>query len=249
MKLHFLIPGYFFLLIGATVSHAAIASSSIGFTYSESLADKMALDASKATSLAPPLLGVAIEIKPGIIGKVTQLHLFIQNDAQIRWPDEDIIIDAGPNTDQLPFGFLGRLKNKEVKSFVFRHVEKLAYLTMNRHGKTPLTKAVKVGEDKEASYSSLPVAAYMKSFLPGVMWLSISANSELLAHEAYGYHNVYFEKSGVKGNPLLHNQMDPDQLIGVEIPRPLIEGMRKELQRVADETQQRRQPVQYEVFQ
>ena len=231
------------------MSHAAIASSSIGFTYSESLADKMTLDASKATSLAPPLLGVAIEIKAGIIGKVTQLHLFIQNDAQIRWPEEDIIIDAGPNTDQLPFGFLGRLKNREVKSFLFRHVDKLAYLTMNRHGKTPLSKAVKVTEDKEASYSSLPVSAYMKSFLPGVMWLNISVNSELLAHEAYGYHHVYFEKSGVKGNPLRQNQVDPDQLIGVEIPGPLIEGMREEIRKVADETQQGRQPIRYEVFQ
>jgi hypothetical protein len=249
MKLYFLIPGYFFLLIGAAVSHTAIASSSIGFTYSESLADKMALDASKATVLSPPLLGIAIEIKAGIVGKVVQLHLFIQNDAPIRWPEKDIIIDAGPNTDQLPFGFLGRLKNKEVKSFIFGKSANLAYLTMNRHGMTPLGKPVKVTEDKEASYSSLPVSAYMKSFLPGVMWLSISANSELLAREAYRYHYVYFEKSGVKGNPLRQNQMDPDQLIGVEIPMTLIEGMRKELQSVADETLQRRQPIQYEVFQ
>ena len=231
------------------MSHAAIASSSIGFTYSESLADKMALEAAKATSLPPPLLGAAIEIKAGIIGNVTQLHLFIQNDAQIRWPEADIMIDAGPNTDQLPFGFLGRLKNQEVKSFLFEQGEKLSFLTMNRHGKTPFGKAVKVDEDTQAAYSSLPVSAYMRSFLPGVMWLSINVNAELLAHEAYGYHNVYFEKSSAKGNPLRQNYMDPDQLIGVEIPKPLIEGMRKQLQTVADEAQPGRQPVRYDVFQ
>ena len=206
-----------------------------GFSYSPELAARFGLPEDDAILLQAPLLGAAIEIKEGIIGKICLLHILYDAKINIRLPAAQTIQALGSNMDVFPNGFLER-PDKEIKKFFADQVGALANRAMFRYGKRELDGEVVLGEDTHGSYTSLPLNGYNREFVPGVGWLAMSINCELAAHEEYRYATLYLESNDSPKDMILKGYVNPSKLIEFQIPQVLMNGMRSSLRAATEES-------------
>jgi hypothetical protein len=206
-----------------------------GFSYSPELAAKFGLPEDDAILLKAPLLGAAIEIKNGIVGKICLLHILYDAKINIRLPAAQAMQALGSNMDVFPNGFL-ESPDKEIRKFFADQVGALANRAMFRYGKSELDGEVVSGEDTDGSYTSLPLNGYNREFVPGVGWLAMSINCELAAHEEYRYATLYLESNDSPEDMILNGYVNPSRLIEFQIPQVLMRGMRSSLRAAAEES-------------
>ena len=205
-----------------------------GFSYSPELAAKFGLSEDDAIPLQAPLLGAAIEIKKGIVGKVCLLHVLYDAKIDIRLPKGHTMQALGENIDVFPNRFLKR-PDKEIKHFFAAQIGTLANRAMFRYGNDVLEGEATSGKDAKGSYTSMPLNGYNREFVPGVGWLAMLINCELASQEEYRYSALYVESNDSPSNMIANGQVNPSKMIEFQIPQPLIEGMRSSLRAVSDE--------------
>jgi hypothetical protein len=218
-----------------------------GFSYSPELAAKFGLPADDATAMRAPLLGAAIEIKEGIAGKVCLLHVLYDAAIDIRLPEAQSMQALGSNMDVFPNGFMQR-PDKDTRKFFAGQVIGLSNRAMFRYGKNALEGGATAGDDADGSYTSMPLNAYNREFVPGVGWLAMSINCELAAHEEYQYAALYIESNSSPSDMILNGHVDPGKMIELQIPRALIDGMRASLRAAANESSGGRKQDRFSVF-
>jgi hypothetical protein len=212
----------------AQAADPALATTT-GFSYSPGLAARFGLGEAGATALQSPLLGVALEIKTGLRGlKVCVLHVLYDASIDIRLPDLPEMHAIGSNVDVFPNGFLQR-PDAEVRKFMAAQVGALSHRAIFRNGRAPLTASVVAGEDPDGSFTSMPLNAYKREFLPGVGWLAMSVNCELAAHEDYTHASLFVETNASPADMIANGLVDPARMIEFRIPSSLLEGMRPAL--------------------
>ena len=215
-----------------------ISSSDVintGFSYSPELAARFGLPKDDAIPLQAPLLGAAIEIKDGIVGKVCLLHILYDAKINIRLPTSQTMQALGSNMDVFPNGFLER-PDDQIKKFFADQVGALANRAMFRNGKGELDGEVALEEDADGSYTSLPLNGYNREFVPGVGWLAMSINCELAAHEEYKHANLYLESNDSPKDMILNGYINPSKMIAFQIPQALMTGMRSSLRAATDKS-------------
>ncbi len=240
---------YLLLAENQPMAQAAPPSNMIdtGFSYSPQLAAKFGLPADDATPLQAPLLGAAMEIKEGITGKVCVLHVLYDAAIDIRLPDSQSMQALGSNMDVFPNGFLQR-PDKDIRKFFAAQVGALSNRAMFRYGKNALEGGATAGDDADGSYTSMPLNAYNREFVPGVGWLAMSINCELAAHENYQYAALYVESNSSPSDMVLNGHVDPGKMIELQIPPVLMDGMRASLRAAADERSGARRDDRFSVF-
>jgi len=206
-----------------------------GFSYSPQLAARFGLSQGDAIPLKAPLLGAAIEIKAGVMGKICLLHILYDAGIDIRLPPAQTMQALGSNMDVFPNGFLER-PDKEIKRFFGDQVGALANRAMFRYGKIELEGDATAGKDTEGSYTSMPLDGYNREFVPGVGWLAMSINCELASQEQYRYASLYVESNDSPRDMILNGYVDPSRMIEFLIPQVLMEGMRSSLRAAAEES-------------
>lgn len=238
------IAGAVYLLLGGQINlpenhpmaQAAPPSSMMetGFSYSTELAAKFGLPAGDAIPLQAPLLGAALEIKDGIAGKVCVLHVLYDASIDIRLPEAQSMQALGSNMDVFPNGFLQR-PDKDLRKFFAAQMGALANRAMFRYGKNALEGGATSGDDADGSYTSMPLNAYNREFVPGVGWLAMSINCELAAHEEYTHAALYVESNASPSDMILNGHVNPTKMIEFQIPQVLIDSMRSSLKAAVDE--------------
>lgn len=216
-----------------TAASASVVNTT-GFSYSPELAAKFGLPADKARTLAAPLLGAALEIKPGIAGPVCLLHVLYDAGIDIRLPDAPEMHALGSNTDSFPAGFLAKA-DKSLRQFFAAQVGALSNRAIFRNGHGPLTEGAAVHEDKRGAYTSMPLTGYNREFVPGVGWLAMSVNCELAAHAEYSDASLFVESNASPSDMIFNAYVDPAKMIEFRIPAALIDGMRTALHAATDE--------------
>jgi hypothetical protein len=220
------------LMLRETPSSQAINT---GFSYSPELAARFGLPKDDAIPLQAPLLGAAVEIKDGIVGKVCLLHVLYDAAIDIRLPAAQTMQALGSNMDVFPNGFLER-PDSEIRKFFADQVGALSNRAVFRYGKKALDGEVALGKDNDASYTSLPLNGYNREFVPGVGWLAMSINCELAAHEEYRHAVLYLESNDSPGDMISNGYVNPSRMIAFRIPEALMIGMRASLRAATDES-------------
>ena len=205
-----------------------------GFCYSPALSQKFGLPEDSAVAMQAPLLGVALEIKDGLAGKVCVVHILYDATIDIRLPDAQSMQALGSNMDVFPNGFLQR-PNQEIRKFFGAQIATLANRALFRFGNRPLESGATSGHDPEGSYTSMPLQGYNREFVPGVGWLAMSINCELASQEQYLYPTLYVESRSSPSGMVLNGHVDPGKMIEFQIPQTLMEAMRPSLQAAANE--------------
>ena len=140
----------------------------------------------------------------------------------------------GSNMDVFPNGFLQR-PDKDLRKFFAAQVAALSNRAMFRYGKNALEGGATAGDDADASYTSMPLNAYNREFVPGVGWLAMSINCELAAHEDYTHAALYVESNASPNDMILNGHVNPTKMIELQIPPVLFESMRASLRAAVDE--------------
>ena len=238
---------YLLLLETHSMAQAAPPTTDTGFSYSPELAAKFGLPADDATAMTAPLLGAAMEIKDGISGKVCVLHILYDAAIDIRLPDAQSMQALGSNMDVFPNGFMQR-PDKDTRKFFASQVASLSNRAMFRYGINALEGGATAGDDAEGSYTSMPLNAYNREFVPGVGWLAMSINCELAAHEEYRFAALYVESNSSPSDMVLNGHVDPGKMIEFQIPQALVNGMRDSLRAATDVAAGGRRDSRFSVF-
>jgi len=204
-----------------------------GFSYSPELATRFGLPKGDAIPLQLPLMGAAIEIKEGIIGKICLLHVLYDANINIRLPEAQTMQALGSNMDVFPNAFLDR-PDKEIRKFFAVQVGALSNRAIFRYGKVALEREAVSGKDSNGSYTSLPLNGYNREFVPGIGWLAMSINCELAAHEEYRHATLYVESNDSPNDMILNGHVSPSKMIEFQIPQTLIDGMRSSLREATE---------------
>ena len=205
-----------------------------GFSYSPELASKLGLPTDKASALEAPLLGAALEVKAGIGGPVCLLHVLYDSTIDIRLPDAAEMHALGSNTDSFPAGFLAK-PDKSIRQFFATQVGALSNRAAFRNSRVPLEGGANMTEDKNASYTSMPLSGYNREFVPGVGWLAMTVNCELAAHEEYSHASLLVETNAGPSDMIFNGHVDSSKMIEFVIPQSLIAGMRSSLRAATNE--------------
>lgn len=205
-----------------------------GFSYSPELATKLGLPADKASALQAPLLGVSLEVRGGIMGPVCLLHVLFDSSIDIRLPDAPEMHALGANVDSFPAGFIAK-PDKSIRPFFATQVGALSNRAAFRNSRIPLEGGANMTEDKNASYSSMPLDGYKREFVPGVGWLAMTVNCELAAHEEYSHASLFVETNAGPSDMIFNGHVDSSKMIEFVIPQSLIAGMRPSLRAATNE--------------
>jgi hypothetical protein len=206
-----------------------------GFSYSPALAEKFGLPAEDAIAMQAPLLGAALELKDGLVGKDCVLHVLFDASIDIRLPDAQSMQALGSNMDVFPNGFMQR-PSKDIRQFFAAQIGALANRAIFRFGNRPLEGGATSGDDAEGSYTSMPLQGYNREFVPGVGWLAMSINCELASQEQYQYSALYVESNSSPSDMVLNGHVDASKMIELQVPQVLMDGMRESLRAAADES-------------
>lgn len=200
-----------------------------GLVYSEPLAGILGLPLDSQTSMQAPLLGAALDLSVGISGgHVCQLHMFMQEDTDIRLPPEPSLRSIGASSQQLPYAFIKK-PNADLKKLLGNLVGKLANRVIIRFGRGELSNDVIASEDKQGSYVSLPLNEYNKQLFPGVMWFSTPINCALAAETNYDTVTVFFENTHSPLDMIINQSISPEKMGSVNLPLSLFNGMREDI--------------------
>lgn len=219
-----------------TQAGSPMSSFTTGFSYSPELAPKFGLPAEEATDMQSPLLGLALQIEPGVRGgNICVLHIMFDSAADIRLPADHEMHAIGANVGVFPNGFMQR-PDSEIRRHIADRDGALAHRAMFRNGRNELTEGATAGDDSNGSYTSMPLHGYNREFVPGVGWLAMMINCELAAHDDYSHASLFAESNLSPSDMIANLHVDPSKMIEFKFPAAFLPGMRSMLQAAVDES-------------
>ncbi len=205
-------------------------SKRMALVYGAELADLFGLPAQHAVDIGAPLLGAALEIDRGPRGgHLCRVHALVRSDAGLRLPAEDSLSLIAAGRSNAPFAFV-RKPAKTMRKSLARVANALSNRAILRLSDAPIGGRVKISDDDEATYTSMPLDAFEREFVPGVDWFSMSFGCALLATQKYRQHVLWVERDDGEPDRILNLDLDPAQMVGLNIPRVLFDSMQPAVQ-------------------
>ena len=202
-----------------------------GFMYGPRLAGLLGLPDEQATDVAEPLLGAAVELRVGAKGRhLCVLHVFVDAAAPLRLPAAQSLSNLQSRRDVAPYLFM-RKAAKSIRGALSQRMLALSNLALLRMAKSPVSAATTVNQDAEGAYSSLPLDGYERDFVPGVTWLAMSFNCAALEGKDYTRYSLWLERSDGPEQMILNLKVDPAQMLELQLPARLFDGMRPAIDR------------------